>query len=310
VASFVETMHVDRGSVVRKGQPLVTLSAPELQAQIAESESKAQAVQLQLAEARAKLLGAQTTYEMLRNASATQGAVSVSELTLSEKAYEGAQAVVEAVENSARAAQSAADAMAKLGAYLQVTAPFDGIVTERLSHPGALVGPGTGGVAAPLLYLEQTTRLRLVVAVPEAEVAGVSRGAIVRFTVPAYPGETFEGTISRIPQSLDSRTRSMAVEADVQNREGRLSAGMYADVAWPVRMQRAALLVPPSSVVMTTERHFVIRLRDGRAEWVTVTRGPAVGETVEVHGALQPGDVIVRRGTDEIREGTPLVASR
>lgn len=310
VASFVETMHVDRGSVVRKGQPLVTLSAPELEAQIAESQAKSQAVELQLAEARAKLVSAQTTHEMLKNASETPGAVSVVELTLADQAHQAAQAVVEAVENSARAARSAADAMARLGAYLQMTAPFDGIVTERMAHPGALVGPGTGGVSAPLLYLEQNSRLRLTVAVPEVNVAGIERGAKVSFIVPAHQGDTFEGTVSRISQSLDARTRSMAVEVDVQNRDGRLTAGMYADVDWPIRMTRTSLLVPPSSVVVTTERSFVIRLQNGKAEWVPVTRGATVGDAVEVYGPLQAGDVVVRRGTDEIREGTQLAALR
>lgn len=310
VASFVEAVHVDRGSVVKTGQPLVTLSAPELEAQIAESQAKAKAVEQQLAETRAKLIAAQTTYEMLKTASATQGAVSMVELTLSEKAYEGAQAVVQAVENSAQAAAKSAEAMSKLGAYLHVAAPFDGVVTERTVHPGALVGPGMGGAAGPLLYLEQSSRLRLVVAVPEVDVAGIARSEKVSFTVPAHPGVTFEGTVARVSQSLDVRTRSMAVELDVQNRDGRLAPGMYTDIAWPVRMSRSSLLLPPSSVTVTTERMFVIRIKAGKAEWVSVTRGMPVGDLIEVFGPLQPGDVIVRRGSDEIREGTNLVAAR
>lgn len=105
VASFVEKVHVDRGSVVKRGDPLVTLSAPELAAQVAESESKAAAVLLQLAEADAKLIGARTTAEMLKAASKTTGAVSSSELILSEQALQAAQAVKNAVENSAKAAR-------------------------------------------------------------------------------------------------------------------------------------------------------------------------------------------------------------
>jgi len=309
VASFVERVHVDRGSVVRRGDPLVTLAAPELAAQVAESEAKAQAVLLQLAEADAKLTAARTTAEMLKMASSTQGAVSNSELILSQQALEGAQAVKNAVENLAKAARAAVNAITELSAYLEVRAPFDGVVTERLVHPGALVGPSTAGVSAPLVQIEQNTRLRLVVAVPEAQVAGIAKGAAVSFTVPAYPGETFEGTIARPSQALDTRTRSMLVELDVSNPQGRLATGMFADVVWPVRRPVSSLLVPTTAVVTTSERTFVIRARAGKAEWVNVRRGSTVGDRVEVFGELREGDEVVRRGNDEIREGSPLAGS-
>ena len=83
---------------------------------------------------------------------------------------------------------------------------------------------------------------------------------------------------------------------------------MYPEITWPVRKKRPSLLVPLSSIVTTTERTFVIRVQGGKAEWVNVARGARVGDVVEVFGALNSGDEIVRRGTDEIREGTPLRA--
>jgi membrane fusion protein, multidrug efflux system len=310
VASFVEQVHVDRGSVVKRGQPLVSLTAPELAAQVAESEAKAQAVMLQLAEAEAKLVAARTNAEMLRAASKTSGAVSNAELVVAEQTLQASQAVKNAVENSAKAARSASDAVRELAGYLQVRAPFDGIITERLVHPGALVGPATAGVSAPLVQLEQSSRLRLLVAVPEAHVAGVINGAKVAFTVPAYPELSFAGTIARIGRALDTRTRSMIVELDVTNTDGKLATGMYADVVWPVRRPSTSLLVPATSVVTTTERTFVIRNRGGKAEWVNVRRGAIVGQSVEVYGDLRPGDMVVRRATDEIRDGSALRGGR
>jgi membrane fusion protein (multidrug efflux system) len=243
---------------------------------------------------------------MLKAASNTTGAVSNSELVLSEQAFQGAQAVKTAVENSAKAARAAADAIKELAGYLEVRAPFDGIITERLVHPGALVGPATAGVSTPLVQLEQNTRMRLLVAVPESQVAGIAKGAVVTFTVSAYPGEVFEATIARPSQSLDTRTRSMLVELDAPNANAKLVTGMFADVTWPVRRGYKSLLVPSTAVVTTTERTFVIRSRAGKAEWVDVRRGAPSGDLIEVIGALQEGDPIVRRGNDEIREGTPL----
>jgi RND family efflux transporter MFP subunit len=230
----------------------------------------------------------------------------MSEVILAEQAFQAAQSVRNAVETSAKAARAAADAVKELASYLEVRAPFDGIITERFVHPGALVGPATAGVAAPLVHIEQNTRLRLVVAVPEAHVAGIARGIPVAYTVPAHPGESFTATIARPARALDARTRSMTVELDVSNADGRLAAGMFADVAWPVRRPASSLVVPATAVVSTTERTFVIRSRDGRAEWVTVRRGSPMGDMVEVFGSLRAGDLIVRRGNDEIREGTSL----
>ena len=106
--------------------------------------------------------------------------------------------------------------------YYTITAPFDGVVTARLVHPGALVGPIAASSA--MLRLEQNSRLRLVVAVPEAAVSGIVNGARVPFTVPAYPGEIFSGVVVRIAHSLDLKTRTMPVELDLSNPNLRLFA--------------------------------------------------------------------------------------
>jgi RND family efflux transporter MFP subunit len=303
VAGFVERVEVDRGSTVRTGQTLIVLSAPEMAAKLAEAEARARAAMSQRAEAEAKLVAAESAYQRLKLAAATPGAVAGLELIQAEKAVEAARALDQALDNSVRAAQAAAEALRELQRYLTVVAPFDGVITERFVHPGALVGPGSGA-AEPLLRLEDNRRLRLVVYVPEAESGGIVIGARVPFAVAAFPAETFHGRVARLARSLDPKTRAMPVELDVDNADGRLAPGMYAEVDWPVRRPRASLLVPPSSVVTTTERSFVIRVREGKAEWVDVRRGQPAGDLVEVFGPLRPGDVVLRRGTDEIRPGS------
>jgi RND family efflux transporter MFP subunit len=282
----------------------MTLIAPELAAQVAEAESKAGSIESQQSEAQAKLISAESTYRSLKAAAATPGAVAANELVDAEQAMEANRSHVQSLEGSIRAARAAVQALRELEAYLKVAAPFDGVVTARYVHPGALVGPVAASNA--LLRLEHNSRLRLVAAVPEADVGGIVTGARVPFTVPAYPGETFFGVVARVARSLDLKTRTMPVELDVPNPSLRLAPGMYAQMQWPVRSRRASLLVPPTSVVTTNERQFLIRVNDGIAEWVNVTRRSAVGELVEVLGPLSAGDLIVRRGSDEIREGTRL----
>jgi len=301
VAGFVERVEVDRGSVVAEGQLLATMVAPELNAQHAEAEAKVRAAEAQRVEVEARVVGAESTYQRLKAASATPGVIAGNELVQAEKQLDAERAKVRAAESFIQAAQSAVKAVEDMQAYLRVTAPFAGVITVRNVHPGALVG--TGANSEPMFQLETLDRLRLVVPVPEAEVGSIPRGAHVAFTVPAYPTETFTGTVSRFARSMDPKTRSMPVELDVPNPKGRLAAGMYPSVKWPVHGNQKALMVPLTSVVTTSERVFVVRVKDGVAEWVDVKRGPAYGELVEVMGPLAEKDVVLRRGTDEIRQG-------
>jgi multidrug efflux pump subunit AcrA (membrane-fusion protein) len=134
----------------------------------------------------------------------------------------------------------------------------------------------------------------------------MSRGAAIAFTVPAYPGQAFSGTIARIAQIVDVKTRTMAVEADVINKDGRLAAGTFCQVQWPVRRPGPSLLVPGGSVASTTQRTFVVRVRNGRTEWVDVKTGLGSGPLVEVFGELRPGDQVATRGTDELPSGTQV----
>ena len=151
-----------------------------------------------------------------------------------------------------------------------------------------------------------STRLRLVIPVPEAYTEAMTSGTALQFSVAAYPGQTFSGTVSRVSQSVDVSTRTMAVELDVNNADDRLAPGTFCQVKWPVRRTAPSLLVPNGSVASTTGRTFVIRVRSGRTEWVDVKTGLTSGPLVEVFGDLKPGDDIVARGTDELKAGASV----
>src|SRR5688500_2704230 len=175
VSGFVESVAVDRGSFVKRGQHLATISAPELRAQHAEAEAKLQAVRAQQAEAEAKAVAAQSTYDRLKAASATPGVVAGHDVEMAERSLDAARAHVNALKGSGSAAEAAVKAVAEMEGYLQMVAPFDGVITERNVHPGSLVGPATGA----LLRIEQVTRLRLTVPVPETYVGTINKGTTV-----------------------------------------------------------------------------------------------------------------------------------
>lgn len=305
VAGFVKSVAVDRGSIVRRGDLLATLDAPEIVAQRAEAQSKLQAATAQLAAARAKADADQLTFERLKTASATPGVVAGNDVAVAEKSAEASRNQVVAAEQQVEAARQAAQAVQELEGYLRVTAPFAGVITERNVHPGALVGPGAGD-ATPMLRVVDQRRLRLVAPVPEAYTAALARGASIPFTVSAFPGTTFTGTVARIARAVDVTTRTMAVELDVNNADGRLAPGTFCQIRWPLHRTAPSLFVPTASVASTTDRTFVVRIREGKTEWVDVTTGLTAGPLVEVFGNLKPGDEVAGRGTDELRPGTAV----
>lgn len=332
VQGFVESITVDRGSVVKHGQLLMRMSAPELRSrtneaearvsaarqQRLEMESRVQSVREQRAEAAAKLAADEGTYRRLKAASATPGVVAENDVDIARGVVEADQARIRALEENEKAAQSvvqsqtqnekatrqAANSVRDIEAYLRITAPFDGIISERNVDKGSLVGPSTGPTSTPMLRVQQISRLRLIIPVPEAEVSGIAPGTRVNFTVPAFPGEDFAGLVQRISHTLDEKTRTMPVELDVINDSGRLSPGMFPEVLWPTRRPKPSLFVPASAIATTTERSFVIRIRNGVTEWVDIKRGITMGDLVEVFGNLGENDLVAVRGTDELRPDT------
>jgi len=312
VTAYVDSISVDRGTRVKSGQLMALLVAPEVAAQRAEAQSKLQAAEAQRAEAEAKLASDQSTYDRLKSASATPGVVAGNDLEIAQKAAEADRARLQALREGAEAAKSALKSITEIEGYLQVRAPFDGIVTERNVHPGSLVGPATtsSGAAMPMLRVEKTARLRLIVPVPEKYATGINIGSKVEFSVPAFPSQTFAGTIARLAHSVDVKTRTMPVELDVNNADGRLSSGMFPEVLWPVRRTEPTLFVPVSAVARTTEATFVIRIREGNTEWVNVQTGELDGKSIEVFGGLREGDEVALRGTDELRAGTHVVTKQ
>ena len=302
VTGFVENVTVDRGSIVRQGQALATLAVPELAAQTAEAQSRILLAEARQAEAQSKLTTVTSTLERLKRAAATPGTVAGLDVLRAEEDVTAARAALQTQVQAVEGAKAALNAVRALEQYRTIVAPFSGRITERLVHPGALVGPTTG----PLLRLEQISRLRLIVPVPEHSLGLVSTGRPMQFRVPAHPGRTFTAKLARSAGSVDAKTRTMAIEGDVDNAAGILAPGMFPEISWTIVREKPGLLVPATAVVTTTERTFVIRVVNGKAEWVSVTKGAAAGDQVEVAGDLKPGEIVVKRASDEIRNGATI----
>jgi RND family efflux transporter MFP subunit len=307
VTGFIETISVDRGSRVKAGELIIRLSAPELVAQRAHAEAAIQTAQSQLASAQAKLAADEGTYQHLAAAAKTPGVVAVNDLQVAQQTAAADKAQVQAAEDNVRAARETLRSIAQLESYLDIRAPFDGIVTARNMHPGALVGPSSGQPGSPpIVHIDSIGRLRLVVPVPESYVSRVREGQQVAFTVPAFPGQTFHAPIARISHDIDQGTRTMAVELDVRNP--RIAPGTFANVEWPIQRTYPTLFVPATAITTNLQRTFVIRARNGKAEWVDVKSGATLDGKTEVFGAPKAGDQVVARASDELASGTAVEA--
>jgi membrane fusion protein (multidrug efflux system) len=304
VTGFVESVTVDRGSRVKAGQLLVRLTAPELVSQKSQAEAAVRAAESQLATAKAKLASDQGTYEHMQAAAKTPGVLAENDVAVAGQTVTADKALVEAAEQNIAAAREGLKTVGQGEAYLTITAPFAGVVTTRNLHPGALIGPASGGAGSmPILQIVNDRRLRLVVPIPEAQVGIMKAGQAVSFTVPAYPEQIFKAPIARVAEALDMKSRTMPVELDVQNRDGKLAPGSFATVKWPLDRGYPTLFVPTTAVTNDQQHTFVIRVRNEKAEWVTVQTGQTVNGEVEVFGELAAGDQVVKLATDAIHSG-------
>lgn len=307
VEGFVKTMLVDRGATVRSGQLLAVIEAPDLVAKRAAAEQRLSAARAQRVQAQAALARDQGTLKRLQDAAASmEGAVAGNDLNIAAQTVAADQAEVAARAAAEGAAERDLTSVEAIESYLRVTAPFAGVIVRRAASPGTLAGPSK----TPLFQLQQLDPLRLVVDVPEAQIAGIKTGAKVKFTVITHPGETFEGTVARIADSLRPATRTMPVELDVPNPGLKLAPGMYARVDWHSERSYSTLFVPSSAVVTTTQSTFVERVHDNKIEWVPVQQGFVLPDRTEVFGPLQPGDTVVVQGSEELRPGTVVQPRR
>jgi membrane fusion protein, multidrug efflux system len=285
---FVKKIYVDRGSYVRKGQLLAQLEAPEINAQFAAQQSSTGSAYQQY-------LFSKQTYYRLKEAAKKNGAVAAVELEKAYARYLGDSATYSS-------SRSEASASGQLQNYLQIRAPFSGVLTGRFVSEGALVGEN-GTNSTPLFQLAQQNKLRLTVAVPEKQAQSLPEGTKATFTVVDYPGKTFTAVLSRHSGAVDLSSRSVVAEFDIANPGAELRAGQYAKTTIQLQRRQATLWVPLSSVVESQAGRFVIKNEHQHTKRIQVQTGIVKDSLVEVFGGLAPGDKVLVKGSEEIKEG-------
>lgn len=288
VSSFVKVLKVDIGTEVKKGQLLIVLEAPEISSQLAAAESRLKSME-------AIYTTSKSTYNRLYETSKVEGTISKNDLEMAS-----------GKKNSDYAQYQAAVAGHKevsiIRGYLEIRAPFDGIVTARNVNLGTYVGPAGKGSDLPLLTIQQQDKLRLAVSIPELYTGYLHQGDEMSFSVKSLP-DTFKATIQRMSGALDLKLRSERVEMDVHNTKGNLLPGMVAEVMLPLNSKDSTFVIPKSALVNSAEGTFVIKVVNHKATRIDVKKGREIDDKVEIFGDLNINDKLIKIASEEIKEG-------
>jgi RND family efflux transporter MFP subunit len=274
---------------VKSGQLLAEIDAPEVDAQLEQARSDAAM--------------AAANYQMAK-VTADRWQDMLSKNAVSKQAAEENMSIMKAKQATLAAAQANVKRLEQLQSYEKVYAPFDGVITVRNVDTGALIDAGNSGPPAALFELAQTDRLRIFVNVPQDDSAYVAPGTAVQLTLSQYPGRTFQGTVARTAGAIDPRSRTLRVEVDMDNPDGTLLPGAFAQVRLSLSNATPGLSLPTNTLlfrpqgvqVAVVDANDVVRMR-------TVTLGRDFGTRVEIRSGLYGNEQVIANPSDAISAG-------
>jgi RND family efflux transporter MFP subunit len=295
VSGYVKIIKVDIGDRVKQGDLLATLEIPELQDNINKAKASLSAAEQEIAKAKADYDNVHQIYQRLSDvAKAHPNLVAQQDLDTAQSKEDSAQGALGAAKQHRDEAQAELGRLNTLAAYEQITAPFDGIIIKRFADVGSLIQAGTSSntQALPLVQLAQDDLLRLRYPVPESQTPLITDGAKVDVTVPALH-DHFVGTVTRYAWLINRSTRTMTTEVDVQNPDGRIKAGMYAYVTFPLQQAKQALTVPLQALAVGDSPTVFVVNKDGRLEERHVEVGIRTADDAQITSGLEEGDLVV-----------------
>jgi len=286
---YLKAFHVDIGDRVKAGQLLAEIESPETNDQLREARATLEQNRANLDLAAQRLDRVKGLYQ--------ERAAGRGELDDLTALYNSAVAAV-------RVSEAVVSRLETEVSFQKVTAPFDGIVTQRNVELGSLVTAGSASSVAPLFRVEQNDTLRVYVDVPQSAAPSVSVGQPVQIELREFPGQRFDGRVARTAGSVDAATRTLRTEIHVPNPGGRLFSGAYAQVLLGVNDPRNPLRVPAAALVIdATGPQVVVVSPAGTISRQVVTLGRDFGKDVEVTAGLTGDEKLVANPRDDLRDG-------
>jgi RND family efflux transporter MFP subunit len=289
---YLKRWYFDIGAHVKRGDLMAEIETPEIDDQ--------------LRQASAELANAQATQKLAAiTAERKESLLKTGFAPVQDR--DNAVGALDAARASVQSRQAAVSQLQQMQSFERVEAPFDGIVTARTVDTGSLIAAGGATSARELFHLVATDTLRVYVSVPETYSQAVRVGATPTVTLDEFPGETFRGILVRTANSIDPVSRTLLVEVDVPNADGRLLSGSYVHVHFVLPTSGKAVTIPANALLFRKEGLQVGIVRDGKVELVAVKIGHDFGDTVEVISGLHASDQIVANPADSLVSGTTVI---
>jgi RND family efflux transporter MFP subunit len=317
---YIERRNVDIGSIVKTGQVLAVISSPEVDQQLLQARATLAQSEASLQQANAALQQSKANAELARLTKdrdlplGQQHAISQQIVDEVVQAYSARVADVSAAEANILAAQANVTAnganvarLEQMRGFERVVAPFDGVITARNAERGDLVSTGSAAAGKPLFSIAQSGTLRIQIDVPQSEAVNIQDGQQAFVTVRERLGRVYAGTVVRSAASLDSAARTMLTEVQVDNGDGSLLPGMYAQVKFALSAQRTSLIIPTSSLVIDHSGMRVITVQNNdQIHFVPVVIGRDMGTHVEILSGIHASDALVASPSDLLHEGQDI----
>lgn len=293
VNGYLTHWYFDIGAHVQKGALLAVISAPEVDQQLAQAQAD-------LATAQTNAKNASVQAERYNNLVKSNAVSRFDTDALVTQAAATASAV--------RSAQANVDRLLAMQSFEKIYAPFEGVITARNIDTGQLINAGAGSAAGTeLFHMQAVQTLRVYTNVPQLYSGSVKRGQKIALAFPQYPGKTFEGTLVRTANAIDPVSRTLLVEIDINNRDGKLLPGALAQVHFRATPTAPTFIIPTGALIFRQEGLRVATVADTGsgpvAHLAPIIIGQDDGATVQVVSGLHATDRVIQDPPDSLIEG-------
>jgi len=288
-AGYLSKWYFDIGARVKKGALLAEISTPEVDQQLHQAEAD-------LATAEANAANARTQADRYKGL-LSQNAVSQQDADTFANQANSTQAQV-------HSAQANLARLRELKSFQKVYAPFDGVITARLVDTGQLVDAGSAaGSGRELFHMQATQTLRVYINLPAVYSGSAKVGETIEMSLPEHPGQVVKGKLVRTSDAIDPASRTLLVEIDVDNHDGKLLAGSLAQVHFKVTPVGSVFVVPVTALIFRQEGLRLGTAANGVAHLVPVTIGEDDGRTVQIVTGLTAADRVIVDPPDSLVDG-------
>jgi RND family efflux transporter MFP subunit len=288
VNGYLKNWNKDIGALVKAGDVLALIDAPDLDQQ--------------LAQARATLASAKANYDIAATTANRYGILIEKQVTSQQLADQTAAdaAAKEAVTDANEANVRQLEAMQS---FKQIVAPFDGVVTARNTNVGALINAGNAA-GQELFEVSDLHRVRIYVQVPQAFIANLRPGLKATFEMPQYPGQKYDATLVTTSSAVNAASRSMLVELQADNSDGKLLGGAYCRVNFQIPGDPNVVRIPATALTPVNRGVQVAIVGEGnKVVFKSIQLGRDFGDTVEVTAGLDPQDRVIDSPAETLQSG-------